>query len=141
VAIALDTSVVYAYMDRNDADHATVSSWIDEHDHELVTTPLTIAEMDHLLTRMGGSPAAAALRRDLGAGTYDVEWWPTAMAECVEVADRYQSMRLGLVDASLVVLAARLQTTLIATLDERHFRRLEPLTGEPVFTLLPADAG
>jgi uncharacterized protein len=140
VAVALDTSVVYAYMDRNDADHASVSAWIDAHDHELVTTPLAIAEMDYLLTRMGGPPAAAALRRDLMAGTYDVEWWPTATAECVEVADRYQSMRLGLVDASLVALAARIQTTQIATLDERHFRTLEPLTGEPAFTLLPADA-
>lgn len=120
MAITLDTSVVYAYMDRNDADHATVSAWIDEHDHELVTTPLAIAEMDYLLTRLGGLAAAAALRRDLTAGTYDVEWWPAATAECVDVADRYQSMRLGLVDASLVALAARLSTTRIATLDERH---------------------
>ena len=42
-------------------------------------------------------------------------------------------------DASLLALAARLSTTRIATLDERHFRVLEPLTREPAFTLLPAD--
>jgi predicted nucleic acid-binding protein len=43
-------------------------------------------------------------------------------------------------DASLVAIAARLGTTDIATLDERHFRTLRPLTGEPAFRLLPADA-
>ena len=140
MAIALDTSVVYARMDRNDADHASVSAWIDQQDDELVTTPLAVAEMDYLLTRIGGAPAVAALRSDLKAGTYGVEWWPGAMVESLAVADRHESMRLGLVDASLVALAARLSTTRIATLDERHFRVLEPLTGEPAFVLLPADA-
>ena len=135
----LDTSVVYARMDRNDADHASVSAWIDEQDDELVTTPLAVAEMDYLITRIGGAPAAAALRNDLKAGTYEVEWWPAAMAECVSVAERHASMGLGLVDASLVALAARLTTTQIATLDERHVRVLRPLTGETSFTLLPAD--
>jgi uncharacterized protein len=139
MAVVLDTSVVYARMDRNDANHPTVSAWIDEQDDELVTTPLAVAEMDNLLTRVGGAPAAAALRTDLRAGTYEVEWWPAAVTESVSVADRHASMALGLVDASLVALAARLSTTRIATLDERHFRVLEPLTGEPAFTLLPAD--
>jgi uncharacterized protein len=139
VAVALDTSVVYAQMDRNDDHHVAVSAWMEEQSDDLVTTPLAVAEMDYLLTRMGGLVAAAALRRDLKAQTYEVDWWPTAMAESVAVADRHASMGLGLVDSSLVALAARLATTRIATLDERHFRALEPLTGEPAFTLLPTD--
>lgn len=139
MAIAVDTSVVYALMDRADAYHVPVSQWIDHEAEELVTTPLALAEMDYLLTRLGGPPAAAALREDLRAGTYSVDWWPTALAETVAVADQNESMGLGLVDASLVALAARLPTTRIATLDERHFRALTPLTGEPAFTLLPAD--
>jgi hypothetical protein len=40
----------------------------------------------------------------------------------------------------LLALAARLETTRIATLDERHFRVIRPLTGEAAFTLLPTDA-
>jgi predicted nucleic acid-binding protein len=139
VAIALDTSVVYALMDRGDADHVAVSEWVDQESEELVTTPLAVAEMDYLLTRVGGAPAAAALRGDLAAGTYSVEWWPSAIEETVAVADRHESMGLGLVDASLLALAARLGTISVATLDERHFRVVKPLTGEPAFTLLPAD--
>jgi hypothetical protein len=36
--------------------------------------------------------------------------------------------------------AACIQATQIASRVERHFRMLEPLTGEPALTLLPADA-
>jgi uncharacterized protein len=139
VAVALDTSVVYAQLDRNDAYHAAVSAWVEEQSDELVTTPLAVAEMDYLLTRVGGAVAAAALRKDLKGGTYEVHWWPAALAATVAVAERHASMGLGLVDASLVALAAELSTTRIATLDERHFRVLTPLTGEDAFTLLPVD--
>jgi hypothetical protein len=38
------------------------------------------------------------------------------------------------------VLAKRLQTTTIATLDERRFRVLKPLWGGDKFRLPPADA-
>ncbi|MDP8951692.1 MAG: hypothetical protein M3N18_05560 [Actinomycetota bacterium] len=40
----------------------------------------------------------------------------------------------------LLALAARLETTRLVALDERHFRRVRPLTGEATFTLLPAGA-
>jgi hypothetical protein len=36
-------------------------------------------------------------------------------------------------------LAERLDTIIIATLDERHFRAVRPLTTETAFRLLPAD--
>jgi uncharacterized protein len=140
MAIVTDTSVVYAYMNDADASHAAVAAWLDEVGEELVTTPLAVTEFDYLVTRFGGPPAAAALRGDLEAGSYGVQWWPSAMAETIAVADRHESIGLGLVDASLVALAAQLETTLIATLDERHFRVLAPLTGEAAFTLFPADA-
>ena len=55
-----------------------------------------------------------------------------------KVISRYQDMRLGLTDASLVVLADRYQTDTILTLDERHFRAVTGLSGRP-FRLLPAD--
>jgi hypothetical protein len=51
---------------------------------------------------------------------------PATIHETIAAAKRYESMELGLSDASLVVLAARLHTTDIATLDERHFRAVKP---------------
>jgi predicted nucleic acid-binding protein len=51
---------------------------------------------------------------------------------------RYPDLRIGIADASLVILAARYRTTRLLTLDERHFRVVTPLHGG-TFTILPAD--
>jgi hypothetical protein len=127
-------------MNAADDDHEPVRDYYSGYRRSLVTTPLALAEIDHLVSRTAGPAAAAVLREQLGTGALRVEWWPSAVHATVEVAARYESLGIGLTDASLVVLAERLGTAAIGTLDERHFRRLAPLTGEPAFTLLPADA-
>jgi predicted nucleic acid-binding protein len=138
--IVLDTSVALAFMNRRDAAHARVREWMEGVDEELCTTPLIVAELDHLLSSQGGASAANALRDDLDRGAYAVEWWPSAIHETIAAARRYESMELGLADASLLALAARHGTLEIATLDERHFRALRPLSGKAgAFTLMPAD--
>jgi predicted nucleic acid-binding protein len=138
--IITDTSIIVAYMNAADAHHATVSAWLDELDDDLTTTPLIVAEVDHLIGTRGGRPAQAALRADLTAGAYLLDWWPGAIMTTVAVAERYSDTDLGLADASLVALAERVGTVDIATLDERHFRAVRPLVGGEVFRLLPADA-
>jgi uncharacterized protein len=140
--IVLDTSVVLAFMDGRDADHELVRDWMERQRDELVTTPLVLAELDHLVLRKGGAHAARALREDLHRGAYTVEWWSTALHDSIAVARRYESIEIGLADASLIALAAHLKTTEIATLDERHFRAARPMTDpDGVFTLLPSDDG
>jgi uncharacterized protein len=138
LTVVLDTSVVVAFMNRRDEDHEKVVTWMEMTREDLVTTPLIVAEIDHLVSRGGGVGAAHAFYEDLTAGAYSVEWWPEAVIEIVEVASNNPD--IGLVEASLFALAARLGTMRIATLDERHFRAVRPLTGEAAFTLLPADA-
>jgi len=128
-------------MNRRDADHARVRAWMEGLREELGTTPLIVAELDYLLSCHGGAPAARALRDELDRGAYTVEWWPSAIHDTIAAARRYESMELGLADASLIALAARQATVEIATLDERHFRAVRPLSGGgAAFTLLPADA-
>lgn len=136
--IVLDTSVAVAFMNRRDDDHESVAVWMEAVGEDLVTTPLIVAEIDHLVSRGGGPDAAQAFYEDLASGAYLVEWWPEAVVETVTAARKYQD--IGLADASLITLAARLGTTRVATLDERHFRAARPLTGEPAFALLPADS-
>ncbi|MGI8593740.1 MAG: type II toxin-antitoxin system VapC family toxin [Solirubrobacteraceae bacterium] len=138
--IVLDTSVAFALLRRGDAHHERVRAWFETSDEPLTTTPLALAELDHLLLGSGGPAVAQAWYEDLSAGAYVVEWWSTALRETLSVAQRHASLPLGLADASLVALAARLGTTQVATLDERHFRAVKPLTGERAFVLLPTDA-
>jgi predicted nucleic acid-binding protein len=109
---------------------------------ELCTTPLVLAELDHMVPIKGGPIAVQALREDFRDGAYTVEWWRSALFETLEIASQYESIGLGLADASLIALAAYLETTRIATLDERHFRAVRPAGGATErFTLLPADTG
>jgi predicted nucleic acid-binding protein len=103
-------------------------------------TPLVLAEVDHLAGARAGEAARRAWRGDLRAGVYDVVWWERGEEDLVAVAEQYQSLGVDLTDASLVVLCDRLGIVEIATLDERHFRAMQPLSGGTSFRLLPIDA-
>ncbi len=61
------------------------------------------------------------------------------VAAARRVMDRFRDLSIGLVDASIVVLATRFRTHDVLTLDERHFRVLTDARGQP-FRLLPADS-
>lgn len=140
--IVLDTSIVLALMDEGEKQHERVREWMEGVSEVLCTTPLVLAELDHLVPRKGGPRAAEALRASFESGAYALEWWRSALQETIEIARQYESIGLGLTDASLIALAAYLETTRIATLDERHFRAVRPASSDAErFTLLPADTG
>jgi uncharacterized protein len=134
VSVVLDTGIIVALYDVADQHHAEARAWYDAFDDDLVTTPLALAEMDHLATE---ARARDALWSDLERGALGVRWWADAMLETIAIAREHP--QIGLTDASLVALAARLRTDRIATLDLDHFRSLTTRDGE-AFVLLPADA-
>jgi predicted nucleic acid-binding protein len=136
----LDTSVLYALLDARDQRHRQATAWYEESSEELATTPLVLAEVDHLAVAKAGERAVRAFRHDAASGAYLVEWWGSAAREAVGVAERYRDLGPSLTDASLVVLAARLDTVAIATFDERHFRAMRPVMGAPAFRLVPLDS-
>ena len=104
-----------------------------------MTTPLVVAEADHLVAARGGRSALSAFRSDLAVGAYAVEWWPEALATSISVAEQYADLGISLTDASLVSLADRVSTVRIATLDQRHFRAMRPLSGKAAFRILAID--
>jgi uncharacterized protein len=134
LSVVLDTGVIVALYDLSDDHHGQARAWYDTFDDELVTTPLALAEMDHLTTL---ARARDALWDDLERGAFAVRWWADGTVDSLAVARRHPG--IGLTDASLVALAARLRTDRIATFDHRHFRALTTAEGAP-FTVLPADA-
>jgi hypothetical protein len=91
------------------------------------------------MTRIG-VPAEVDLLREVAAGVYDlVPFGVEDLVEATDLIERYRDVRIGLADASVAVVAARMRTTRLLTLDQRHFRAVKPLWGT-AFTLLPADA-
>jgi uncharacterized protein len=138
--IVLDTSLLVALLVKRDQFHQLASDWYSALEARLVTTPLILAEVDGLMLNWGSPSAAAAFRRDVIAGAFAIQWWDQAAVQAAKIADQYAGLGVSLTDASLVVLADRLQTTEIATFDERDFRAMRPLSGGDAFRLLPFDA-
>ena len=136
MTVVLDTSAVLALYDAGDPDHDAVAALVTTLDEDLVATPLAVAEMNAVVLERGGEPARAALWRDLGSGAFAVRWWADAMGETLDIARAHPAV--GLVDASLVALAARVRTQRIATLDHT-FKTITTPDGQP-FVMLPDDA-
>ena len=106
----------------------------------LVIPAPTTAEVDCLVGQRFAHAARRAFLRDLAAGRFEVPALDREeYATIVELEAQYEDLRLGLADCALVVLADRFDTTRIVSFDERHFRAVTSLGGEP-FTILPADA-
>lgn len=136
MTIVLDTTFVIGLMGAGDDRHQAAREWFSTVDEDLVTSPLAVAEMDHLVGGHGGSRARNALWANFESGAFAVRWWADALSETLRIARRHPS--LGLADASLVAVCARVSTNRIATFDQ-HFRSLTTPDGD-AFVLLPADA-
>lgn len=139
MALVVDAGAMYAQADGRDPDHGAIRDILVQVREDLVTTELAVAEADYLILDRLGPEAEAAFVEDLAEGTFIVECLGRdGIAEARKVIARYRDLRLGLADASLVVLAARHDTRRILSFDERAFRAVQPLQGG-TFTLLPAD--
>lgn len=139
MALVIDAGALYAQADAQEPRHAAVVQMLRSEREALVTTELAVAEADYLILTRLGVDVELDFLEDLAAGTYLVtcltrDELRTARA----VVERYRDLRLGLADASLVVLADRYHTYRLLTFDERAFRPVVPLQGGS-FVLLPSD--
>ena len=139
--IVVDTSAVLASKDESHRHHAEVAEVMADTREELLLSSFVVAESDYVLATRLGHGAARDFLGDVAAGAYDlIEFADTDVASANGIIDRYEDLRIGITDASLVVIAAQYQTPRVLTFDHRHFRAIAPLGGAPAFTLLPADA-
>jgi predicted nucleic acid-binding protein len=122
-------------MDKDDYDHELCLDVLRRGDLELIVPTLVIAEVAYFAGRRLGAQIEAAFLRSLTAIEVESptlqEW--NLIADLVE---RYADFPLGATDASVVVLAERLDTDLVITLDRRHFGALRMSNGRP-FQILP----
>lgn len=133
----VDTSALIAFYDRRSADHEAVVDAFRSTPAPLSMSPLVLAEFDFLLTKYAGGKAAVAAAREI-AGSVQIEDFPAPEVQAAaDVMETYADLALGMTDASIVVLADRVGTARILTLDRRHFGVVRPLSGADAFLLLP----
>jgi predicted nucleic acid-binding protein len=137
MALVLDTSGVYALLDRNDPDHQRCVAAVEQFD-DFVVPPLVLVEVDHWCRKRGGGAAGfARFVSDIRSGAYRLEQLTEAdLTRAAEVETRYTELDLGVVDASVIALCERLGEDTVLTLDRRDFAVVRPRHC-PALRLLP----
>jgi uncharacterized protein len=139
VALLVDAGALYAQADADEPGHGAVRAILEREREMLVTTELAVVEADYLILDRLGPDVELAFLEDLAEGTYVVECLDQAQLRAArDLVGKYRDLRIGLADASLVVVAERYATRRLLTFDERAFRAVAPLQGG-AFTILPAD--
>jgi hypothetical protein len=137
--ILLDTSGLLSAIDGSQRHHADCAAALSRASPPLLLSPFVLAELDYLLSQHVGSDAQIALLDEVARGAYQLEpFGPADVAAAREILQKYASLRIGLADASIVVLAERHRAREVLTLDERHFRALRTHDRKR-FKLLPLD--
>ena len=133
----VDTSALLAFFDSDEPDHQAVSAVLGDATEPLIVSPYVVAELDYLVASRLGVAAELAMLRELAGGAWDLPAMAADdLSQARSVIERYADQRIGVADASNVVLATRYRTRTIVTLDRRHFDVLRPLNGGR-FTILP----
>ena len=122
MAILLDTGVLYAYYDRRDQWHLVSRKLIESEVGELIIPAPILPEVDYLLGERLGSGAQALFYEGLVDESFLIVDLPQeSYARVLELNMKYQTLRLGFVDAAVLAMAEHLKVGRIATTDRRHF--------------------
>ena len=140
MTLILDTAALVSLADAGEPRRDAVLGALHHEDGQLILPAPAAAEIDYLLGSRFAPGAREAFLTDLASGRFTVVCLELGdYATIVDLKRRYADLELGLVDSSVIILAARHRTRRILTFDERHFRAVTPLDGA-AFTILPADA-
>ncbi len=104
-----------------------------------ILSPLILAELDYFIIRRGGVTSELRFLAEITKGVYELASFDLEdLQKATKIIKVFQDLRIGLAEASIVILANRYRCRDILTLDERHFRPLQ--SGGRAFRILPADA-
>lgn len=137
-----DTSVLLAAIDDSHPDHEDAFRVVSTPSTLIVST-LVLTEADHLARAIAPQARLTFLSDVLQAASTGQVIVPHITTKSLTLAQSvilsYRGLDLDLTDAINVVLAAEYHTNDVATLDERDFRAIKPVSGHDHFRLLPYD--
>lgn len=135
--LLVDTNIWLAAADRRSGQHDECAALLRNHRGELAAPVTVVAEASWLiLDRLGTAAQSAYLRLITSKQLMPIDPTDTDWQRCAELAEQYASLRLDLIDASLVAVAERLKLTTLATLNHRDFAVVRPQHVD-AFELLP----
>ena len=127
MALILDTGPLLAALDGADPDHEACAALVMGTTEDRVVPSLVLAELDYWCSERLPAHAWLDFLDDLLAGVYRPEPPSTVdLGRAREIQTKYQDLRIGIVDATVIALAERLGEDKVATLDRRHFATVRP---------------
>jgi predicted nucleic acid-binding protein len=118
--ITLDSSGLYALLDRLDADHArAVESLLADPGPYLVPVAI-LSEIGYVVERRLGTDALVTFLDDVASGGFALDCGEADLARIRALVSKYRDLPLGFADAAVIACAERCGG-LVLTLDVRHF--------------------
>jgi predicted nucleic acid-binding protein len=118
--ITVDTSALFARLNRRDPDHERVRRAMAHEPAPWIVPAAILGELGYLISSRGTPVALDALLQDLEDGTYVLDSGVEDIGRVRVLVRRHADLPLGLVDAIVIACAERNGGT-VATLDFRHF--------------------
>ena len=134
--VLVDTGPLVAVFDPSDRDHEACTAELGTlSQSRLVTTLAVLTEASYLLAF--SAEAQRSVIEFAGAGAIELpELDASDLARAAGLMKKYADLPMDLADATLVVLAERLRTSRIFTLDRQDFSVYR--VGRKTFRILPA---
>lgn len=137
MALILDTGPIVALLDAADPEHDRCVSMVAEVAEDLVVPVAVLVEVDYWVLELYGPGPWEMLVEDIAGGAYRLHHLDEdGLVRAAELEREYESLDLGLVDASVMVACEQLGETKVATLDRRDFSVVRPRHCETL-ALLP----
>ncbi|MCD6255721.1 MAG: PIN domain-containing protein [Deltaproteobacteria bacterium] len=136
-AILVDTGILYAMADRDDAWHKRATDFLTNNTDILIVPITVIPEAAYLINTYLGVEAEQKFLISIAKGELKYEnLTPGDIERSIKLIESYSDANIGFVDASVVAVAERLKICRILTTDRRDFSIIRPSHCD-YFTLLP----
>ena len=134
VAVVVDTGVLLAAADTADDDHQRCAGLLRAHRGD--PAPVIPETSWQIERNLGARSEAAFLRLITSEHLRVIDLTLADWARCIDLIETYADLALGLVDASVIAIAERLDVGMIATLNRRDFAVVRPAHRD-AFELVP----
>ena len=118
--IVLDTSGILALLDADDPDHERCVATLSDHKAPFIVPAGILGEVGHLVEAKLGASALLDFVGELDRRTFELDCGHDDFGAIARLLTRYEDLRLGLADASVIACAARRGADVL-TLDLRDF--------------------
>jgi predicted nucleic acid-binding protein len=131
--ITLDSSAVFALLNRRDPDHRRVKSALEEDRGPYLIPAAVLGEIAYLVEERLGNKVMDIFLGDLASGAFSLDCGEEELPRARALAKKYADLPLGFTDAA-VAACAEANGKRVLTLDTRDFSIIQKETG---VTILP----